>query len=69
METIEKTTWTSRPALKKMIATTAGNIGKPQKIEKVDDVQKTFKKLFLNSGQNSKKFDCPQLKNDYAGIT
>ena len=55
METIEKTTWTSRPALKKMIATTAGNIGKPQKIEKADDVQKTFSHLWA------------RLKNEQAG--
>ena len=55
METIEKTTWTSRPALQKMIEETAGNIGKPQKIEKADDCQKTFKKIFLKSGQNLKK--------------
>ena len=55
METIEKTTWTSRPALQKMILATAGNIALPKKIEKVDDVQKTFKKLFPISGQNSKK--------------
>ena len=41
-KTIEKTIWTNRPALKKMIATTAGNIGKPRKIEKADDCQKTF---------------------------
>ena len=54
-KTIEKTIWTSRPALKKMIEETAGNIAHPKKIEKVDDVQKTFKKLFLISGQNSKK--------------
>ena len=54
-KTIEKTLHTSRPALKKMIATTAGNIAYPKKIEKVDDVQKTFKKLFPISGQNSKK--------------
>ena len=42
METIEKTIWTSKPALKKMILATAGNIGKPQKIEKADDTQKQF---------------------------
>ena len=46
METIEKTIWTSKPALKKMIIATAGNIGKPQKIEKADDCQKTFSHLW-----------------------
>ena len=54
-KTIEKTLHTSRPALKKMIEETAGNIALPKKIEKVDDVQKTFKKLFPIFGQNSKK--------------
>ena len=64
-KTIEKTTWTSRPALKKMIEETAGNIGKPQKVEKADDCQKTFSHLWAKF----KKIDCPQLTNDYAGIT
>ena len=65
METIEKTTWTSKPALQKMILATAGNIAYPKKIEKVDDVQKTFSQVWVKF---KKKFDCPQLKNDYAGI-
>ena len=55
MKTIEKTLHTSRPALKKMILATAGNIGKPQKIEKADDVQKTFSHLWA------------RLKNEQAG--
>lgn len=42
MSTIEKTVWTSKPALEKMIVATSGKIGQPIKIEKADDTQKTF---------------------------
>ena len=41
-KTIEKTLHTSRPALKKMIATTSGNIARPKMIEKISPVEKTF---------------------------
>ena len=51
-KTIEKTTWTNRQALEKMIATTAGNIALPKKIEKVDDVQKTFSHLWAKFKKN-----------------
>ena len=56
MKTIEKTIWTSKPALKKMILATAGNIGKPQKIEKADDTQKFFLGLRAKKDEKSSKF-------------
>lgn len=49
METIEKTVWTSKPALEKMINATAGKIGKPIKIEKADQTQKTFAKVWAKT--------------------
>ena len=52
METIEKTLHTSRPALKKMIATTAGSIGKTKKIEKISSVEKTFSHLWAKLKKN-----------------
>lgn len=45
-KTIEKTLHTSRPALEKMILATAGNLGKPRKIEKADQTQKTFRQVW-----------------------
>ena len=45
-KTIEKTTWTSRPALEKMIEKTSASIGKPIRIDKVDQTQKTFAHLW-----------------------
>ena len=51
-KTIEKTIWTNRPALKKMIEETAGNIGKPRKIEKADGCQKTFSYLWSKFKKN-----------------
>lgn len=51
-KTIKKTVWTSRPALEKMIEITAGNIGKPRKIEKADDTQKTFRQLWAKTKKN-----------------
>ena len=51
-KTIEKTLHTSKPTLEKMIVATSGNIGKPQKIEKTDDVQKTFSHLWAKFKKN-----------------
>ena len=39
---IKETLHTSRGALEKMVEMTFGNIGKPMKIDKVDDAQKIF---------------------------
>ena len=55
METIEKTTWTSRPALKKMIIATAGNIAHPKMIEKISSVEKTFSHLWAKKFSNLQK--------------
>lgn len=55
--TIEKTIWTSKPALKKMIEETAGNIGKPRKIEKADDTQKTFAQFWARLKKEQAKRD------------
>lgn len=41
-ETIQKTLHTSRVALEKMVEMTFGNIGRPKKIEKNSEVEKTF---------------------------
>lgn len=49
--TIEKTIWTSRPALEKMIEKTSDSIGKPIKIEKVDQTQKTFLQIRAKKNQ------------------
>ena len=48
-KTIEKTLHTSRPALEKMINATAGKIGQPIKIEKADQTQKTFAKVWAKT--------------------
>lgn len=51
-KTIEKTTWTSKPALEKMIEKTSASIGKPRKIEKADDTQKTFCQVWAKTKKN-----------------
>ena len=53
--TIHKTYHTSIGALTKMIASCNGNIGNPKRIEKNDDVQKTFSQLQLWAKEKNKK--------------
>lgn len=52
-KTIEKTIWTSKPALEKMIEITSSNISKPIRIEKVDQTQKTFAQLWAKRNRLS----------------